>query len=279
MRLLRSYGPVTTLLVCGLAGLPAFCQKTGASPDGTSTLPAPASKSKQSGSDWKKDPADWKVVIYPVYGWVPVFGASLNTNLPSLPDVPASPTAGTVSSSFNGAGFAGFDIEKSRVTVNGGFLYVSVSADNTHPALHLGLDALYGQVMGGYKILREVSLEGGVRRLDLNISASFGTRPGLNGKPGFWDPIIGTTWKHQASRKWQFLVHLDGGGFGVGSDVSIQATGRADYRFVKHAGVTMGFAALHFQTSNTVFDNTRIERTLKMKQTLYGPIIGLGLWF
>ena len=184
-----------------------------------------------------------------------------------------------MSGSFNGAGFAGFDIEKSRVTASGSFLYAAISGDSTNPKAHLGLDIFFGQVMGGYKILKEVDLEGGVRRMSLNIHASVGDRPEVSTKPGIWDPLIGMTWKHPMGRKWLLTTHLDGGGFGVGSDVTLAGGVRADWRFAKHFGVTMGVSALHFQMSNTYFDQTRLERTINVRQTLYGPVFGFGMYF
>ncbi len=270
------------ILASGLSTLPAFCGNGPASEDGSagSDTPAPP-PSYNSTSIWEKDdPSAWKIAIYPVYAWAPVLGAHVNLpniNLPSGGIL--TPTGGTVTGSFNGAGFAGFDIEKSRVITHGQFLYASLSGDNTNPKLHLGLDVMFGQVMGGYKILNSLYLEGGVRRMALKISASANDSPEVSRKPGLWDPLIGTTWKHTLGRKWQLAAHLDGGGFGVGSDVTLAASARADWRFAKHFGLTMGASALHFQITDTILDQTQLKRTLAVRQTLWGPVFGFGIYF
>jgi hypothetical protein len=74
---------------------------------------------------------------------------------------------------------------------------------------------------------------------------------------------------------YEVLPHLslEGGGFGVGTDVSVAASARADWMFAKHFGITMGAAAWHFQISNTV-----LQKALVMRQTVYGPIFGFGLY-
>ena len=274
---------LSATLVSGLAATPAFCEND-AGAEGGAGAGAPSSQSKQSGSGsaWEKDPSAWKVTIYPIYGWLPVFGA--HVNLPDIPTVPGGggatgPNGATVSGSFNGAGFAGFDIEKSRVVTHGAFLYASVSGDSTNPTAHLGMDIKFGEGFLGYKIIKDLSLEGGVRRMALKLTTSVGTRPEVVRNPGLWDPLIGMTWKHTMGRKWMLTAHFDGGGFGVGSDVTLGGSVRADWRFTKHFGVTMGLAALHFQVADTILDSTRFERTLKIRQTLYGPVVGLGIYF
>jgi hypothetical protein len=244
----------------------------------------PESKQSDRRSHWEKDPSEWKVAIYPIYGWLPVFGASVNLpDFPNLPNLPgggiSGPAGGKVSGSFNGAAFAGVDLEKNRFTATATLLYAGLSGDSTNPKAHLGLDVIFGQAMGGYKVSKSVSLEGGFRRMALKISTSVGTRPEVSRKPGIWDPLVGITWKHQIGRKWMLRTHFDGGGFGVGSDVSAGASASADYRFAKHFGVMMGFSALHFQVADTRFDETRIARTLKIKQTMYGPLFGFGIYW
>jgi hypothetical protein len=70
-------------------------------------------------------------------------------------------------------------------------------------------------------------VEGGVRRLALDIHATVGSSIAIR-SPGYWDPLIGLTYCRQLGRKWRILIHGDGGGFGVGSDVDVTATARAE---------------------------------------------------
>jgi len=282
--LLRGSSTLLIMLAFSFASRPAFCLETPPQPGGsagdvaTGDVPEPPKPS--SGSNWEKDPSAWKVSIYPIYAWLPIFGGNISVPSPPRPSNPIqTPSTSSVSGNFNGAGFAGFEVEKSRVIVRGTFLYASISGDHTDPKAHVGLDILFGELMGGYEIVKDLSLEGGVRRMNVKITASVDPNPEVSRKPGIWDPLIGITWKHQLGRKWLFRTHFDGGGFGVGSDVTYSGTARVDYRFVKHFGVTMGFSALHFKITDSATDSTGVVRNLEAKQTLYGPLLGLGIYF
>ena len=72
---------------------------------------------------------------------------------------------------------------------------------------------------------------------------------------------------------------MDGGGFGVGCDYDLSEGARADWRFAKHFGMSMGVAALQFKITNTILDNTSVRRTLTLSQTTWGPVFGFGIFF
>ncbi len=230
-------------------------------------------------SVWTEDPSAWKVEIYPIYAWAPIMGASVTLpefpNLPSSPDVPGTPRpSGSATGSFNGAAFFAFRIEKSKFSFDGNALWAAVSAERTDPYLKIKLDAIYGQAMGGYEVLPNLFLEGGFRRMALNISAKVLNFDEVSRKPGVTDPLVGLTYHKPFGRKWRLVLHADGGGFGVGSDESIAAAARLDWRFAKHFGTSFGYGVLHFKISNTV-----LQRTLTLDQTLNGPVLGFGIYF
>ena len=82
------------------------------------------------------------------------------------------------------------------------------------------------------------------------------------------------SWCSPIGKKWRILIHGNGGGFGVGSDVDVAATGRAEWQFARHFGITMAYGGIHFSESNTVASGT-----LTISPTLHGPIFGFGLFF
>jgi hypothetical protein len=179
-----------SILLGSLTALSAFCAG-----------PAPEPKQLDTDSPWDKDPSAWSVAIYPIYAWAPVFGAHVN-----FPDIEGGGSGnggglgilnGDVSAHLSGALFTGFDIAKSHVVAHGEFLYASVSANNSNPMVHIGAKTIYGTLIGGYQLDNGVSLEGGFRRLALNIDAAVNDRPGVSAKPGIWDPLIGMSWAHQ----------------------------------------------------------------------------------
>jgi hypothetical protein len=231
-------------------------------------------------SNWKKDPKDWNVEFYPVYAWAPFLGAKVALpqfpNLPNLPDLPGGPPgpSGSASSGISGAAFVGLRVEHNKWMVNSTLLWAGMTASTAAPKLDVGLDLIFGQGMVGREILPNLTLEGGVRRMALNISVNLLDYATISRRPGVWDPLVGMTYRRPVGRKWRFDVHADGGGFGVGSDVTYAVQGQVDYRISKHFGATMGYGLLHFKITDTV-----LQRTLTINQTLNGPIIGLGIFF
>jgi hypothetical protein len=228
-------------------------------------------------SDWDRPPGAWKFIVYPVYAWVPFFNSSVT--LPTIPSPPGGgggpvTPSGTTSGSFNGAAFAGAEVYKGKWEGTATFLYAGLSATRTTPRVTLTMDFIYGQALVGREVYKGLNFEGGFRRMALDLTATVETYPSVGRTPGFWDPLLGVTYRKQLNKKWRVTGHMDGGGFGVGSDIDIGASASADWRFAKHFGMTMGGAYLHFEGSNTV-----LTKTLTIKPTMYGPTFGFGIYF
>jgi hypothetical protein len=206
------------------------------------------------------------------WAWVPIFGASVT--LPSAPSQPiATPgPSGSTSSSLNGAFFGGARFEKGKWSADGLFMWTALSAQRKNPLVDVNLDFVFGNAMAGREMLPNLYVEGGVRRLALDIHATVESSSASR-SPAF-GILIGLTYRRQLGRKWRILIHGDGGGFGVGSDVDVTATGRAEWQFARHFGIAMGYGGMHFSVSDTVNG-----RTLTISPTLHGPIFGFGIFF
>jgi hypothetical protein len=217
-------------------------------------------------------PYGWDIAIYPALAWAPVFGAGVT--LPPVPSNPIAPApSASVSSSFNGAYFGGARIEKRKWSADLLFMWAGLSAKRETPFANVNLDVVFGHVLGEREVLPGLYVGGGVRRLALDITASVETESASR-SPGFWDPLISVTYRRRLGKKWRILVHGDGGGFGAGSDVDLTATGRAEWQFARHFGITMGYGGIHLSESSTVN-----KKTLTISPTLHGPIFGLGIFF
>jgi len=236
-----------------------------------------AGQSYAADSVWEKDPKDWKVELYPVYIWAPFMGASVNLpqfpNAPDLPNGPAGPSA-TADSGISGAAFFSMRVEKSKWAVQGTALWAGIDASTERPNVKIGMDLVFGQAMAGREILPNLALQGGFRRMALNISATALDYPEVRRKPGVWDPLIGLEYRKPLGKKWLLDLHGDGGGFGVGSDVTYSVQGQMSWRFAEHFGTTMGYGLLHFKISDTLQ-----QRNFVFDQTLNGPILGFGIYF
>ena len=152
-------------------------------------------------------------------------------------------------------------------------MWAALSAERKTPFTKVNLDFIFGDAHVGREVLPNLYLEGGFRRLALDLHATVGD-DSASSSPGYWDPLVGLTYRRPLARKWRILIHGDGGGFGVGSDVDVAATGRAEWQFVRHFGMAMGYGGMHLSNTTHV-----ARRTLSVEPTLHGPIFGLGAYF
>jgi hypothetical protein len=220
---------------------------------------------------------DLRVWVYPVFVWVPAFSAT--TTVPAFPDVPNGPDlpggSGSTSASFNGAFLAGLSIEKSIWRIDADGVWAALATQVDRPLLRVDLDVIYGHASGGVRLNKSLYVTGGVRRLALKYDIQLGDRAQhFIRKPGIWDPLVGLGWHGSLGSRWTLHATGEGGGFGAGADVDLAGTVRADVKLPAHLGLTFGYTALYLKISDTV-----LQRTFAVKQTLHGPVIGLGLYF
>lgn len=248
---------------------PVDTVRPGAVPPRAQNPPASATQMVPAGDDMT-------VSVYPVLLWLPSFSAEVN--VPPFPDDPNGPDlpggSGSTESSFDGAALAGLSIEKGswRLDIDG--IWAAVGAERETPNLTVDADVIYGRVSGGWKIYKDLYLTAGLRRVAIDYDIQINGRGPFDRKPGVWDPLIGLGWHSTPERKLRLHVLAEGGGFGAGADVDLSGTVRADVRFTRHFGLTLGYSALYLELSNTIRD-----RTLEVKQTMHGPIAGVGFYF
>ena len=161
-------------------------------------------------------------------------------------------------------------------------MFGTLSATKSSPYAKVSTSIHYGDFFRGYQIGKGFSALGGFRRIALGFDATVGNQPTFSRNPGVWDPLLGVEWRRILGRKFFVQARFDGGGFGVGSDVDLDAQGRVEWRFVKHFGAALGYQVLYNRFSGTVSDtvlNTTVTHPWNYHQTMYGPILGLGIYF
>ena len=220
---------------------------------------------------------DTKVSIYPVLLWVPVFSAT--TNVPPFPDAPGGPDlpggSGSTDSSLDGAFLAGISIARGKWRIDGDGIWAALATTRERPLLTVDLDIVYGHVSGGVKVYKDLYLTGGVRRVLLKYDIQLEGRPQhFTRSPGIWDPLVGLGWHSPIGSRVTLHASGEGGGFGVGADTDVFGSVRADLELGAHLGLTAGYSVLYLKLSDTVG-----QRTLRVNQTMHGPVIGLGIYF
>jgi hypothetical protein len=223
----------------------------------------------------------WTVTVYPLLAWVPTH-IGVDLNLPDGGDTGGG-GGGTgnegvrgelLNTSWDGAYLGGFSATNGtwRVDVDG--LWAAVGGDRPErPQLSVDTDIIYGHAAVSRRLFKALYASAGVRRMAIKYEIRLASFAPFTRKPGVWDPVVGLG-LHHAGRMFEIHGHYEVGGFGVGSDSEQAAILRADFKPFRHFGVTAGYSLLHFKVSDEV-----AGKELIAKQTLHGPILGVGLYF
>ena len=141
------------------------------------------------------------------------------------------------------------------------------------PVFTVDADVIYLHFSGGRRLFKDLYATAGVRRFAVKYDIDADAFGSFERKPGVWDPLIGLGW-HTQGRTFEWHAIFEGGGFGAGADVDLAASARADWKPIPHFGITGGYQFLYFKISDTARG-----RPFTVKQTLHGPIVGLGFYF
>lgn len=223
----------------------------------------------------------WRVEIVPIYVWAPVNVATVT--LPSFPDLPPPPGGGDPSgdtdAGLSGAAMAGVRVQKGRWMASLNVAWAGLSASRERPYVRLDGNIIFGEAFTGVRVVDQLWLVGGVRRLAVDVKARVLDYPEVGGKPGYWDPVIGATYRLQAGPRVRITVQGDVGGFDVGSKLDANAAVTLDLRVAGRFGVWVGYKAIYLKFVDRQVGAAGAERNLKLWATLHGPAAGLRLAF
>jgi len=234
----------------------------------TLSLVTPASA--QSSND------GWTTTIYPIYLWAPLFGADVK--LPERPSCTGCPDTirpgGHVDSSFNGAAFFGARVDHRRFMAEADLLWAGMEASAERPVLTLKVNTILGGARAGFALAPNLYVTGGVRRFALDLSARALDFDEVDWKPGVWEPTIGGSYKPKLSKSLRLFLSGDYGGIGSDEHSTATLTGRLEWQPAAHFSLTVGYGYLRLRAEGTL-----VNKPIELKQTLHGPIIGIGIPF
>jgi hypothetical protein len=214
----------------------------------------------------------WNVGLYPVFIWVPT-GIDIDVKLPADG---GGDLGSIVDSRFDGAYLGGFYASKNWFRADVDIVWAAIGGDRVDtPAFSVDADLVYFHGTGGVQVAPGFYATAGVRRLALKYDITVAGFPEFEREPGFWDPVIGVGYHLEGEgRPIEFHATFEAGGFGVGADQDYGAMGRVDWKPFPHFGVTAGYAFLYFKATDT-----QLDREFEVKQSVHGPVFGVGFYF
>ena len=128
-----------------------------------------------------------------------------------------------------------------------------------------------------YRFVDEsISIDGyaGVRYFDMDLGVDVLGFPLVDANQNWLDPLIGVRMLWDMAKKWDLLLRLDVGGFGIGdaSDFAWNLSGLINYKPWKHVGLIAGYRALDVDY-RTGSGSSRFTYDVLM----HGPILGFNI--
>jgi hypothetical protein len=220
------------------------------------------------------DENDWNVGVYPIFVWLPI-GIDIDVAVPPDDNGVGGGRGEIIDGRFDGAFFGALYGSKGRLRVDVDGLWAAFGGDRPElPFLKIDTEAIYFHATGGVRLAGDLYAIGGVRRLALDYTIQLSDFPEFQRKPGVWDPVVGLAWHTEGGRLLEFHAVFEGGGFGVGADREFAGSVRLDLKPLRHFGITAGYSFLHVELDHEVRN-----RTFTVKQTLHGPVAGIGFYF
>ena len=161
--------------------------------------------------------------------------------------------ASIIDSRFDGAYFGGIQATNGRFRIEGDGLWAAVGGDRPDtPVLEVDADAVYFHAAASVRVVNDLYLGAGVRRLALKYNIRLGDLEPFERKPGLWDPLVGVSWHSYPNDSFEFHANFDVGGFGVGTAFETSTGARVDWKPFRHFGLTAGYSLLYFKVEHTV---------------------------
>lgn len=285
--------PITVVFAFALAGAASAQTATPSLKFSFSeSLPAPIHTAVRTG-DAQAQPVsatsstgEWQFTVYPILAWLP-------TNLAIEVEGPFDIAGGgggngggsggsggsgqvggkIVDKRFDGAALAGFAATNGTWRFDFDGVYAAVGGDRTTPNLVVDVNLIYMHATVGREIAGGFFVTGGVRRFALKYEIDFLDYDTFTSKPGIWDPLVGVAY-HKIGDTLEFHANAEYGGFGVGSDTDIGLGARIDWKPFRHFGFVAGYSLVSFKFKKDVG-----PYEFSAKQTVGGPVVGIGLYF
>ena len=209
----------------------------------------------ESGDTLSDNKVHFEVIPYLVFGGI---SGDLTIRGQTLP-VDAS--AGDVLSNLN-AGFMGrAALSYNRWFAASDVIYMGLGGTSTFTgpggvasvAVNVTDDQWLAEALGGYRINRHVKVFGGARYNNITCRFQFQGPLGTlrSGSFTWWDPFFGAQGEMPLGKKFSASARFDIGGFGVGSQIAVNAEPLLNYNFNRRFTASVGWKFFYQDYKNT----------------------------
>lgn len=232
----------------------------------------------QSGDTLSDNKVHLEITPYLVFGGV---SGDLTIRGQTLP---VNASAGDVLSNLQSAFMARAAVSYNHWFVAADLMYVGLAGTSSvcGPGnrlcipVNVSVNEWNAEALGGYRVNRHVKVFGGSRYNNITSGFEFqgplGTVRSRSGSYTWWDPFFGAQGEWPLVKKFSASARFDIGGFGVGSQVAVNAEPLLNYNFNRRFLASLGWKFIYQDYKNT---STRFEYDLLAQ----GPFLGFTIRF
>jgi hypothetical protein len=149
---------------------------------------------------------------------------------------------------LDGAFFIAASASKGQWTWQTDLVYLNFNDSFTIGPIDTSID-LKGDVIelsAAYKLknFEHTEILFGARRVSLDTDLSLTPGPQSSGSQTWLDPIVGVRYIRPLGERWEAIGRLDVGGFGVSSDLTVNALAGAGFSMTRHSSLVLGYRYL-----------------------------------
>jgi hypothetical protein len=196
---------------------------------------------------------------------------------------------------LNIGGMVAFDGRKGNWGFFGDTIYAHLGKDKSHQGIRIdpSVNVLWLTAGGFYRLGTwdfsdtpqkkatgvTVDIFAGGRYTYLDITLEIEDFSNQKSDKNWVDPIVGARTLWDFSERWALALAGSVGGFGVGSDFAWEASGLLGYRFPLFSKKNNAVVLAGYRALSQDYTDGKGDDKFQWDVTLYGPILGLLIWF
>lgn len=219
--------------------------------------------------------SSWEYALAPYLWAAGMDGTVRIEDLQQEADVPFSDIIEDLEFAFMGH----FEMQNERWALSSDLVFVDLEdqQDLDQGTVTVGVDLTLVELAGGYRVSPAVTLLAGARWVDTGSSFRYGgevLEADAEAGTSWIDPLVGVHVVAPLSERWMVGLRGDVGGFGVGSDLTWQASANIGFKASDLITIVAGYRALDMD-----FEDDDGFQTTGLDLLISGPVLGVAFSF
>ncbi len=188
---------------------------------------------------------DWEFVVAPYFIAAGMDGDIQIANITA----PVNVSFSSILDNLELGGMLHFETQKDRWAILGDFIFMGLGSSGPFQNISSSIDV--DQYIGEFGVAyrfgergKSISLFVGGRYTDIESVIRVGNQFSVNKRVDWLDPLVGTRFDLGITEKISMLGRIDFAGFGIGSDLTVNASAMFGYQFKENMVIYIGYRVI-----------------------------------